>query len=70
MSGRISGPITGYMIVMQYHDRSGLLGTFGPYPSEDAAKAGIDWLEQMPMRQEAYEVVPVFGAPGVAAATS
>jgi hypothetical protein len=61
----MTGPITGHMVVMQYHDRSGLLGCFGPYPTEDAAKAAIEWLEQLPMRQEMYEIVPVFGAPGL-----
>ena len=59
-----SSPITGYTVVLQHTDRSGLLGAFGPYPTEEAANAGIAALKQMPMADGMYEVLPTFGAPG------
>ena len=62
-----NSPITGYTVVLQHHDRSGLLGAFGPYPSEEAARAGIAALQQMPMADGLYEVLPLFGAPGAPA---
>ncbi len=65
----MTSPITGHMVVMQYHDRSGIIGAFGPYPTHVHAEEAIEWLKQMPMRQEAYEIVPVFGAPGPDEAT-
>jgi hypothetical protein len=63
-----NSPITGYIVVLQHHDRSGLLGAFGPYPSEEAAQAGVATLGQMPMADGMYDVLPIFGAPGLPAA--
>jgi hypothetical protein len=59
-----SSPITGYIVVLQYTDRSGLLGAFGPYPTEEAAAAGIAALKLMPMVDGNYETLPIFGVPG------
>ncbi|GAA0495042.1 hypothetical protein Ade02nite_19300 [Paractinoplanes deccanensis] len=65
----MTSPITGHMVVMQYYDRSGLLGAFGPYPTWDAAKDAIGWIRELPMQDALFEVVPLFGAPGLDEAT-
>jgi hypothetical protein len=60
----MSDPINGYVVVMSYSDRSGIRGTFGPYPTEEAATKGIEWLQRMPMDDGIFEVLPLFTSPG------
>lgn len=57
-------PITGYTVVLSYHDNSAIIAAFGPYPSEKAAFDAIEVLKQMPLTEGTFEAVPLFGAPG------
>ncbi|GLY08305.1 hypothetical protein [Actinoplanes sp. NBRC 101535] len=61
----MTSPITGYAVVLTYSDGSGILGAFGPYPTEPAAKDGRTALGQMPLADGDLKVVPLFGAPGL-----
>lgn len=57
-------PLTGYVAVLRYYDRSGNIAAFGPYPTEDAALEGIATLKQMPLRDGDFDVLPLFGGFG------
>lgn len=59
-----AGPITGYAAILQYGDRSGIIGTYGPYPSERAAQLGIEWIRKTPVQDGLWRIEPMFGAPG------
>lgn len=57
-------PVQGYTVVMAYHDGSGIIGSWGPYVDEDAARAAIAWLKLLPIEEQAFHVVPWFGTMG------
>lgn len=58
---------TGYVLVFQYHDRSGILGAFGPYATTAAANDAEYLLKNMPLAAGVFETVPVFGLSGIPA---
>ncbi len=56
---------TGYMLVLQYSDRSGIIGAFGPFPTPEAAWDAEQVLKHWPLADGVLETVPLFGVPGV-----
>ena len=61
-----TSPITGYVVVLSYYDKSGNIAAFGPYSSSEAANVAVDALKLMPLADGDLEVLPLFGAPGSA----
>lgn len=48
-----------YVVVLLHSDRSGILQTFGPYPSEEAATEARERLQQSPaIRAGVWEIHP------------
>ncbi len=65
----MSDPVNGYIAVLSHYDRSGILGTFGPWPTEEDAQAAVAWLERMPTERGIFEIFPLYVGPNTAAVT-
>ncbi len=65
----MSDPVNGYVAVLSYCDRSGILVTFGPWPTEDDAQAAVEWLKRMPTQDGIFEIFPLCAGPNTAAVT-
>jgi hypothetical protein len=58
-----------WTLVRQYSDLSGILGAFGPFDSEDAAKAAIPELERIGLDTGSWTAVATWPVRDAAAVT-